>query len=392
MSFDDQAAKFSAPGKVLLTGGYLVLFQEYTAYSVALTCRIHTVAERSSKGHKLVIANPQFNAEWAYDEATKTDNAFLDAIVETICAYFNKLPQGSVTVLSDPEFHSQEDTTPLQGHTQFLHHKKPIHEVAKTGLGSSAAFCVSVTAALYWLASPGPLDDIRRNKIHNLAQIAHCHAQGKIGSGFDVATAIYGSVLYSRFSSREIPEVTNHEALHQAVDRVWQMKHAPFLLPESISLIVGDVQCGSKTPGLVKKMLHFKESEPTKCGQLWAELNFANGALVNAIESESYHEIALCLVNVRKSIQELTRKSGVPVEPSAQTARLDAATEIEGVLGGVVPGAGGDDAICILAESHNLARVLAALRNHPRLEGVNWLPILPDSRGLTYESTNLKKD
>ena len=39
--------------------------------------------------------------------------------------------------------------------------------------------------------------------VHNLAQFCHCCAQGKIGSGFDVAAAVYGSMEYVRFS----PEV-----------------------------------------------------------------------------------------------------------------------------------------------------------------------------------------
>lgn len=36
--------------------------------------------------------------------------------------------------------------------------------------------------------------------IHSVAQVAHCVAQGKIGSGFDVSCAVYGSQRYVRFS------------------------------------------------------------------------------------------------------------------------------------------------------------------------------------------------
>lgn len=34
---------------------------------------------------------------------------------------------------------------------------------------------------------------------HNVAQLAHCAAQGKVGSGFDVSSAIWGSHLFRRF-------------------------------------------------------------------------------------------------------------------------------------------------------------------------------------------------
>ncbi len=34
--------------------------------------------------------------------------------------------------------------------------------------------------------------------VHNLAQLSHCYAQGKVGSGFDVSSAAYGSHIYTR--------------------------------------------------------------------------------------------------------------------------------------------------------------------------------------------------
>lgn len=39
--------------------------------------------------------------------------------------------------------------------------------------------------------------------VHMIAQTSHCIAQGKVGSGFDVSCAVYGSQRYVRFS----PEV-----------------------------------------------------------------------------------------------------------------------------------------------------------------------------------------
>ena len=42
--------------------------------------------------------------------------------------------------------------------------------------------------------------------------------------------------------------------------------------------------------------------------------------------------------------------SRVPIEPPQQTALLDACSNIDGVVGGVVPGAGGYDAVVLLLE------------------------------------------
>lgn len=43
-------------------------------------------------------------------------------------------------------------------------------------------------------------------------------------------------------------------------------------------------------------------------------------------------------------------KSGVPIEPPAQTKLIDACSQLDGVVGGTVPGAGGYDAIVLLIE------------------------------------------
>lgn len=83
-------------------------------------------------------------------------------------------------------------------------------EVAKTGLGSSAAMTTAVVAALLQYLGVVDLsltmDQQQENDtgdldiVHMIAQTAHCIAQGKVGSGFDVGSAVYGSQRYVRFS------------------------------------------------------------------------------------------------------------------------------------------------------------------------------------------------
>lgn len=58
---------YSAPGKVLLAGGYLVLDRKYTGLVFGLDARIHVIARKSS-GHNVVVRSPQFqDAIWTYD-------------------------------------------------------------------------------------------------------------------------------------------------------------------------------------------------------------------------------------------------------------------------------------------------------------------------------------
>ena len=62
----------SAPGKVLLAGGYLVLDRAYTALVFGLSARIHILVKdiESSSGVQLseiVVQSPQFrDATWTY--------------------------------------------------------------------------------------------------------------------------------------------------------------------------------------------------------------------------------------------------------------------------------------------------------------------------------------
>jgi phosphomevalonate kinase len=79
-----------------------------------------------------------------------------------------------------------------------------ITDVAKTGLGSSAALITSLVTALLvqsGLIAPDQLTSASaRRLVHNVAQFVHCLAQGKVGSGFDVSAAVFGSQLYTRFN------------------------------------------------------------------------------------------------------------------------------------------------------------------------------------------------
>lgn len=66
------ACAVSAPGKVLLAGGYLVLDRAYTGFVFGLSARINVVAQeiQTSPGIQLseiVVESPQFlDGHWTY--------------------------------------------------------------------------------------------------------------------------------------------------------------------------------------------------------------------------------------------------------------------------------------------------------------------------------------
>lgn len=72
MSTRNPTVAVSAPGKVFLAGGYLVLDQQYTAFVFGLNARINIIAGEihTTPGVQLteiVVDSPQFlEAQWRY--------------------------------------------------------------------------------------------------------------------------------------------------------------------------------------------------------------------------------------------------------------------------------------------------------------------------------------
>lgn len=325
-----------------------------------------------------------------------------------------------VVVFADNDFYSQrEQLTSLSLPTRisslphlppFTPLPRPIPATNKTGLGSSAALVTSLVGSLLshlhiTHSSPeGSIADDDKAVIHSVAQLAHCQAQGKVGSGFDVSSAVYGSHLYTRFSpsiltplmslapfSRPRPSPGSTSLLLDALHpSKWDNKSIPFRLPKHLRLLLADVSCGTDTPSFVSSVLKWRNNDREKADEVWARLDNANRALgkvlsdmvaaENEIDYEKtmmaaseltsdellnlpttpspsrtlhlLHRLALSLSSIRALLREMSDLSGVPIEPKEQTRLLDACGQVKGVVGGGVPGAGGYDALYLLTIDH----------------------------------------
>lgn len=107
----------------------------------------------------------------------------------------------------------------LQALPPFAPQHCTLSNVHKTGLGSSAAMTTSLTAGvlLHLGIAKGESEDgamplASLGLIHNTAQLAHCAAQGKVGSGFDVSSSVWGNQLYRRFDPSLIKDVMREES------------------------------------------------------------------------------------------------------------------------------------------------------------------------------------
>ncbi|KAI1132404.1 ribosomal protein S5 domain 2-type protein [Nemania abortiva] len=385
----------SAPGKVFLAGGYLVLDKDYTALVFGLSARINVVAReiKTSPGVQLseiVVDSPQFlEAQWRYgyhlapeDGGIKVtqlhsgeavdSNPFVEVTLSYALSYIagtafrrssHAFDPAQFTILADNDYYSQPHSMSgvEKNPTRFAKFPTTLRGANKTGLGSSAALVTSLTAALLTHYLPASDFDITsaegKRKLHNLAQAAHCAAQGKVGSGFDIAAAVYGSCRYHRFSPsilKSIPEAGAPgfaPALTKLIDGTsWDTE----IVKEGVSVPPGtvlrmcDVDCGSQTVGMVKKVLQWREANPAESKKLWDELESRNLRLGTILSEGKLDEIRPAVADIRELIRAMGTQSDVPIEPESQTSLLDALMEVEGVYNGVVPGAGGYDAVALL--------------------------------------------
>ena len=124
-------------------------------------------------------------------------------------------------------------------------------------------------------------------------------------------------------------------------------------MPPGVALRMCDVDCGSQTVGMVKQVLAWRTRDPEGSRALWDDLQAANEELAAILrgdtEPSTTQEIRSAVARCRTLIRDMGTRSGVPIEPESQTVLLDALNEnVSGVYGGLVPGAGGFDALALI--------------------------------------------
>lgn len=436
----------SAPGKVLLAGGYLVLDPAYSGLVISASSRFYTVVRDAPADlpNRILVRSPQFiGAEWKYSVNFNGNEVIVEEILDS-AANRNKfvhyalqytlklaseysastfeevLSHGlEILTIGDNDFYTQkrEPGSPsptiasLSEIPPFCPLNVPLSEVQKTGMGSSAALITSIVSALllkFGVVSKegfAQLDGRDRVLAHNTAQSVHCLAQGKVGSGFDVSAAVFGSHVYTRFDPKVLAplmKITGDFAnlalipLQPILDPAvpvhnkptWTSRVEPFQLPPLVRLVLADVAGGSSTPSLVRKVNEWRSNNPDDAKKLWSDIDASNKSLVEGLrnliamykENTDAYEATVQILSLLQPVQwttidteeiakpvvqafdkvfrasETTRtlmrkmgeNAGVDIEPAAQTDLLDKSITQAGVIGGGVPGAGGDDAIWVL--------------------------------------------
>eukprot|EP00475_Leptophrys_vorax_P017592 TRINITY_DN24212_c0_g1_i2.p1 TRINITY_DN24212_c0_g1~~TRINITY_DN24212_c0_g1_i2.p1 ORF type:complete len:479 (-),score=83.66 TRINITY_DN24212_c0_g1_i2:1396-2751(-) len=428
----------SCPGKVLISGGYLVLDENHQgnvlALNARLQCQVATLAAiplnipYPEAMTVMVFASQRlpgpailsFNKSEDFTlRSSQGSNVFLTKSVVYALLVANQLNPSCVSSCPGLALKIEADGVFYTGE-------------GKTGLGSSACLVSSIVSAVlrYFEIWTDEGETRFLEMAHNLAQFVHCAAQGKVGSGFDVSTAFYGSQTYQRFSPNILETLLQLDQrqsvdvglLIRCVTSKWNTVISSFKLPPHFDVVLADVKSGSETPSMVKKVLQWKQ-EDCKSSALWESLGQNNRVFSKLIHTlRELHDISPkdyvkaiyhCLsyppeelieceqpimrimgetreqfLTIRSQLKEMGRQAGVEIEPDSQSALLDACMRIPGVVCAGVPGAGGFDAIFLLilnpgaAEGHE--SVLSSLQRLWVQKGfdVSVLNIREDTAGL----------
>lgn len=484
----------SAPGKVLMTGGYLVLERPNAGIVLSTNARFYAIVKPLNNNIDpeilawtyVKLTSPQMSRETIYKmslehltlqcvSSSDSRNPFVEFAVQYAVAAarakFDKdkkdmlhklLLQGlDITILGCNDFYSYRNQIEARGlpltpeslaslppftsitfNTEEEKGETRKPEVAKTGLGSSAAMTTAVTAALLHYFTvvnlPSLSEDQHHEKestvdidvVHEIAQTAHCIAQGKVGSGFDVSSAVYGSQRYVRFSPDVLSSAQDaikgkslEEVISDVINGKWDHERTKFSLPPLMNLLLGEPGAGgSSTVSLVGAVKKWQKSEPKKALETWKKLSDANSALevrlnmlstmakghwdsyrsiidkCSLLKSEKWMElssepteaeIVKALLGARDTMLEIRfhmrlmgQAAGIPIEPESQTKLLDATMNMEGVLFAGVPGAGGFDAVFAVTLGHSSSNVAK------EWSSLNVLALLvrEDPRGVSLET------
>lgn len=361
----------SAPGRVGLIGGYSILEKGNVSYSFTVDARVHARIKPAEDG-TIRIQTPQFalntKANWKKEvgkphgeillEKDEPTAAFAKASIQAALEYLEfkktKIKPFRLETASDAAFN-------IGG--------------GKSGLGSSAAATVAMVHAV--LLHHG-VNDLKIT--HHAAQVAHSRAQGKVGSGYDIAACVFGSQEYERYSPALV------DGFPANANTPWDDFVRPLEVPSFFHLVLASFPNeGTATVGMTTLTSAWKKGHAQEYGELMQDLNDANVDAVAYMEqllTEKTEENLGLFRDFFESGRALTRQlgenSGAPIEP-ADVRQLIYDSLQHGAFVCKAPGAGGKDnlvAFCLTEDDATKLKAfwkkkgLALLDVHIQNEGV----------------------
>jgi len=201
---------------------------------------------------------------------------------------------------------------------------------SKFGFGSSSAVTVALLAAMakLWGVRMG------KQKLFSLAYKTVLDVQG-VGSGFDLATAIWGGTIYFVTGGKVISPI--------------KIKNWP--------LVAGYTGIKADTPTLVRKVNRLYEKYPKIVNQIFDDI----AQIVKKAKKEAIKQNYKALGELMNINQGLLDSLGVNI---SQLSRLNSAARNAGAYGAKLSGAGGGDCMIALVGKTEKSRVVEEMRKN----------------------------
>ncbi len=263
-------------------------------------------------------------------------------------------------------------------------------KVSKSGLGSSAAVTAATVGAV--LTAFG-LDFYKDDTLHKIAQVAHALGTGKIGSGFDIAAASYGDIIYSRYSPeliKDFPKDFSMNDVSRIVKMRWDYSIERFPLPNVFDFLVANfVGNAAITTSMVGSVNGFKETNRQEYDKIIREMDDRNRTAIEKLrllqkigEEESFNEFKSAFDQARVASKRLGKLSNVPIEPDDATELIEE-SNANGGFATKLPGAGGYDSIASLIRVENGNKGMDKLRKFwSEKENLSTLKVVSNRKGV----------
>ena len=347
--------KVSAPGKVCIAGEWAVLEQGNPLIVASVNKRIFADIKKSKddfiyisikdfgiKKLKASIKNQKLVFEKKLSKKEKQSVLFMKSAIEVASKYLGEINSFEITTWG-------EETT-----------IKVNNEMVPIGIGSSEASVVAVIGGILKFYGKDIKRKASKGKIYKLATIAHYFAQGKIGSGFGIASSTFGGIIvYKKFNPDWLVEQTEKNInFSEIITMEWPDLYINSLyIPSGFNLLLGWTGKPSSTPKMVKRMNKWKGDNKRKYKNMLSKIGRLVDKIIKAWKSEDKKKILELLKKNRELLRSLGEKTGVNIE----TKKLAILSEIVNKYGGAgkISGAGGGDCgIAVTFDQNNSEKII----------------------------------
>lgn len=335
----------NSPGKILFYGGYSVLIRGHSFLTFAVVDKQGKgVYANASKGDERLIAK-QFDLDF---RPSLEDNSLINYAYLVGKHYLlakNAYVPATIELTNSHIFGKDEE---------------------KSGLGSSAGATATTIKALFAVSGFSP--SFHKETIFKLSQLAYALYSHKIGSGFDIASAVQEqTIIYERYNPDQLklPETLTEEFLSlipSLIDRPWEwVKTIPFKVPEKYDILFFNIkEARTSTISSVKSFKKLKKENPELLNSLMEQQDQAEKKAINALKESNDEDIRKYTHKAREVHKILQQEAkGLPIEPEELTNIIDEAENIPSVVAGRAPGAGGYDGLAFIVHKNTNQEELA---------------------------------